>query len=156
MRGGPRAGAGRPRGSKDRPREEREADQRWIKADSLSGGRKESKAEIKQKSVIRDSNSGDERQAETFDGATGELSPLLRNPRLATLKDVRLEMAYVYKRMENRVIETADGSKLIFALGKIGDIISVAEFEERIEQLENQREQIMQDRQMALPATYGS
>jgi hypothetical protein len=145
MRGGFRPGAGRPKGSKDRP-----------KIDGIFDcGPKESNSEIKQENGIKQSNSCNERQAETFDGTTGELAPLLRNPRLATLKDVRLEMAHIYKRMENKIIETADGSKLIFALSKIGDIITVSEFEERIEQLESQRNELLADRQRALPATYG-
>ena len=144
MRGGKRPGAGRPKGSKDRP--------------NIDGifdcGPKESKAEINQNPEFKQSKPCNEKQPETFDGASGELVPLLRNPRLATLKDIRLEMSYIYKRMENRLIETADGSKLIFALSKIGEIITVAEFEERIEQLEKQRQEILADRQRALPAVY--
>lgn len=77
---------------------------------------------------------------ETFDGETGKLDPLLRHPKLSSLKDVRLEMAYIYRRMENNVIETPDGSKLIFALRQIGDIITMSEFEERIQELEARHE----------------
>jgi hypothetical protein len=126
MRGGFRPGAGRPKGSLNKPKDS-----------------KESIGEIKERN---------ERLPETIDGSSGKPDALPRNPRLSSLKDVRLEMAYVYKRMENRIIETADGSKLIFALSKIGDIITVAEFEERIEQLEQQRQELLAQR--ALPAVY--
>jgi hypothetical protein len=139
-RGGLRTGAGRPKGSKDKP-----------KVDGIfDDGPKESNLGIKE------SNPCNEGEAETYVCETGNVVALVRNPRLATLKDVRLEMAYIYKRMENRIIEVADGSRLIYSLRQIGDIITMSEFEERIELLEERHQELLQDRQRALPATYGN
>lgn len=55
---------------------------------------------------------------------------------LATIDDVRLQMAQVYRRMEAGDIEASDGTKLAFVLSQIGRLIEVHEVERRLELLE--------------------
>ena len=85
--------------------------------------------------------------AETIDGATGALDPTPQEkggrdgkPRrridLVTLRDVRLEMAHVYREMDAGTIEHADGTKRVYVLDTIAKVITVAEIERRLEELE--------------------
>lgn len=59
-----------------------------------------------------------------------------RRPDLATLNDVRREMARVYRDMKLRRIPTQDGTRLAFVLAQIGKLIQQGELERRLEALE--------------------
>lgn len=69
-------------------------------------------------------------------GARGRRIPL------KTLRDVRREMARQYRLHDQDQIESGEMNKRIWALGKIGEVITVAELEQRLIDLE----------QRALPA----
>ncbi len=74
----------------------------------------------------------------TIDNNTGELVPTpTKKIDLATINDVRLEMATVYRGMRGGSIETSDGTRLIYTLGAIGKMIEAHDIEKRIEDLEN-------------------
>lgn len=73
----------------------------------------------------------------TIDNASGKVLPTrAKKIDLATINDVRLEMASVYRGMKSGKIETSDGTKLVYVLGQIGKMIEVHEIEKRIELLE--------------------
>ncbi len=73
----------------------------------------------------------------TIDHASGVVLPTpIKKVDLATINDVRLEMASVYRSMKAGAIETSDGSRLVYVLGQIGKMIADNEFEKRIEALE--------------------
>lgn len=79
----------------------------------------------------------DEKKAQTIDGETG--NPVPTPPRridLSTLRDVRIELANVYRQIDAGAIESQDGSRRAYVLKTIGDIIEMAELEKRIETLE--------------------
>lgn len=57
---------------------------------------------------------------------------------LSNLRDVRLELAYVYRLMDSGKIESADGTKRAYVLKTIHDVIVSAELERRITELEEQ------------------
>jgi hypothetical protein len=86
----------------------------------------------------------DKREPETIDGETGKpegTPPSSRvNPRridLSNLRDVRLELAHVYRKMDTGEIESADGTKRAYVLKTIHDVIVSAELERRIQELED-------------------
>jgi hypothetical protein len=78
----------------------------------------------------------DKKQPELIDGKTGEPAPPPRRIDLSNLRDVRIEMAYVYREMDAGRIVAADASRRVYVLGEIGKIITVAEIERRIGELE--------------------
>lgn len=69
----------------------------------------------------------------TIDNASGKLLPT-RNKKidLATIDDVRLEMANVYRGMKAGSIETSDGTKLVYVLSAIAKAIETHDIEKRI------------------------
>ena len=73
-------------------------------------------------------NKTDTKEPMTFDSKSGKVLPT-RNKKidLATIDDVRLEMASVYRGMKSGSIETSDGTKLVYVLGAIGKMIEVTE-----------------------------
>jgi hypothetical protein len=81
----------------------------------------------------------DKKEPETYDAATGSVDPTPRRIDLSTLRDIRLEMAAVYRRMNSGAIETAEGSKLVYVLRQIGDIIEMSDIERRIEAIEDRQ-----------------
>ena len=73
----------------------------------------------------------------TVDNASGEAYPTpSKKIDLASINDVRLEMACVYRSMKSGSVETSDGTKLVYVLGQIGRMITDHDFEKRIEALE--------------------
>ena len=74
---------------------------------------------------------------ETIDGKTGKPDPTPRRIDLSTLRDVRLEMAKVYRRMDRGDIEESAATKRVYILAEIGKIITVAELERRVLELED-------------------
>lgn len=95
----------------------------------------------------------DETAAQVIDGETGQLDPSPRaigkdgKPRrridLSTLRDVRLEMANVYREMEAGTIEDAAGTKRVYVLRNIADVITVAEIERRLIELEDKQQKAL-------------
>ena len=59
----------------------------------------------------------------TIDNKSGKLLPTAKKIDLATIDDVRLEMASVYRKMKAGIIETSDGTKLVYVLAQIGKAI---------------------------------
>jgi len=82
-------------------------------------------------------NNTDTATARTIDNASGDVLPT-HNKKidLATVNDVRLEMASVYRNMKSGRIEPSDGTKLTYVLIAIGKMIAENDFEKRIEALE--------------------
>lgn len=72
----------------------------------------------------------------TIDGTTGRLDPTPREIHLKTVDNVRLEMAKVYRDMRRGVVDTGDGTKLVYVLGAIGKMIELHELETRLDLLE--------------------
>lgn len=95
-------------------------------------------------------NGSDNINAETIDAATGRADPTPRRIDLSTLRDVRLELAAVYRKMDSGEIESLDGTRRAYVLRQIADILVSAELEKRIVELEEKHEQRMQ--QAARPA----
>lgn len=81
----------------------------------------------------------DRLNGEVIDRATGTLSPTPRRIDLSTLRDVRLELAAVYRQMDAGNIGTQDGTRRAYILKTIHDVIVSAELERRIVELEEQR-----------------
>lgn len=72
----------------------------------------------------------------TIDNTSGKVLPRAKKIDLATVDDVRLEMASVYRGMKDGSIEASDGTKLVYVLVAIGKAIEVNDIEKRIELLE--------------------
>lgn len=84
-------------------------------------------------------NRSDKSTPQTIDGETGKPDPTPRRIDLSSLRDVRIELAHVYRKMDAGEIETADGTKRAYVLKTIADIIALAELERRIADLEEQQ-----------------
>lgn len=75
--------------------------------------------------------------AKTIDNYSGDILPTpSKKIDLATINDVRLEMASVYRAMKGGNIEAGNGSRLVYVLGQIGKMIELHDIEKRVEQLE--------------------
>ena len=71
--------------------------------------------------------------------APADIIPAIRAPkRLNTLGQVRREMTAVYQDMREGVIQTQDGSRLVYALGQIAGVIETEQIERRLESIEKQ------------------
>lgn len=81
----------------------------------------------------------DKKRPETIEADTGTLAPTPRRIDLSTLRDVRLELAHCYRQMDAGEIESADGTKRAYVLKTIADVITLAELERRIQELEDQQ-----------------
>ncbi len=81
----------------------------------------------------------DKMSAQTFEVATGTVMPTRRRIDLSSLRDVRLELANVYRQMDSREIESQDGTRRAYVLKTIHDVIVSAELERRLEILEQGR-----------------
>lgn len=79
----------------------------------------------------------DEKQTEVIDGETGKVEPAPRRIDLSSLRDVRLEMAYVYRQLDAGEIPSQDASRRVYVLGEIGKVITTAEFEKRLAAIES-------------------
>ena len=77
------------------------------------------------------------RQPETLDGETGKPDAPKRRIDLSNLRDVRLELAQVYRKIDAGEINSQDGSRRAFVLKVLHDVIVSADVEKRIEALEN-------------------
>ena len=86
-----------------------------------------------------DQSTADEREPETIDAETGlpdPLPPAIARLKLSSLKDIRLEMAAVYRQVKAGRLEDNAGSKRVFMLRQIADVIVNAELERRLQDLE--------------------
>lgn len=82
-------------------------------------------------------NNTDTKEPMTIDNTSGDVLPTrAKKIDLATIDDVRLEMASIYRSMKSGSIETSDGTKLVYVLGAIGKMIEIHDIEKRIEILE--------------------
>ena len=81
----------------------------------------------------------DKSRPQVIDGETGLPIPPRRID-LSSLRDVRLEMAEVYRRVDRKEIESQDGSRRVFMLRQIADVIVNADLERRIAELEGQHQ----------------
>ena len=93
----------------------------------------------------------DKRKAETIDGATGKPEGAPRRIDLSSLRDVRLELAAVYRKIDAGEIESQDGTRRAYVLKTIHDVIVSAELERRIVELE-ERQALPGQRALTNPA----
>jgi hypothetical protein len=82
----------------------------------------------------------DKKHSETIDGATGKPDPTPRRIDLSNLRDVRLELAHVYRLMDSGEIASQDGTRRAYVLRIIHDVLVSAELERRISELEERQE----------------
>lgn len=81
----------------------------------------------------------DKTDLQTIDGTTGKVVPTSRRIDLSSLRDVRLELAAVYRLMDSGSIPSQEGTRRAYVLKMIHDVIVSAELEHRIIELENQQ-----------------
>ena len=82
----------------------------------------------------------DTKRRVTIDNVSGDVLPThTKKVDLASINDVRLEMASVYRGMKSGAIETSDGSRLVYTLSAIGKMIEIYDIENRITQLEEKK-----------------
>lgn len=82
----------------------------------------------------------DRKPRETIDGETGKPDSTPRRIDLSTLRDVRLEMAAVYRKVDAGSLKSQDGSRRVYMLRQIADVIINTELEQRVAQLEQHAE----------------
>lgn len=88
---------------------------------------------------IEDDETDPADDGQTIDHATGLPEGGGGRIKLSTLRDIRLEMARVYRSVKRGKLEESAATKRVYILGEIGKIITVAELEKRINELEAQR-----------------
>lgn len=88
---------------------------------------------------MRKLGKSDKKKGETIDGATGKPEGTPRRIDLSSLKDIRLELAAVYRKMDAGEIESQDGTRRAYVLKTIHDVIVSAELERRIQELEDRQ-----------------
>lgn len=84
----------------------------------------------------------DKKHLQTIDNSTGMLDPTPRRIDLSNLRDIRLELAAVYRLMDSGSIPSQEGTRRAYILRIIHDVIVSAELERRIIELENQQPRI--------------
>ena len=90
------------------------------------------------------------------DGGADKSKKQRRRIDLTTLKDVRAELAIVYRKMDAEEIESQEGTRRAYVLKTIADVIALAELEKRIEALEEGGAQGMNGTRPALPAEHST
>jgi hypothetical protein len=96
-------------------------------------------------------NGSDKVQAQMIDGETGKPDPTPRRIDLSGLRDVRLELAHVYRQMDSGEIESQDGTRRAYVLKTIHDVIVSAELERRIQELEDKQTMTLGARGLPTP-----
>lgn len=81
----------------------------------------------------------DETPGLTIDGETGTPDPTPRRIDLSSLRDVRLELAYLYRQIDGGKITSQDGTRRAYVLRQIADVLTITEIERRIEELEERQ-----------------
>ena len=89
-------------------------------------------------------NGSDKSEPEIIDGQTGLVCPTPRTINLSNLRDVRLELAHVYREIDAGRIKSQEGTRRAYVLRQIADILVSAELEKRIAELEERHERRMQ------------
>jgi hypothetical protein len=77
----------------------------------------------------------DENCKQIIDGATGAVIDTSQSGKLiklSDLRDVRLELAAVYRKMKAGDMKTQDGTRMAFVLKTIADVIVSADLERRM------------------------
>ena len=87
----------------------------------------------------------DAKGPQTIDGQTGMAEPAPRRIDLSTLRDVRLEMAAVYRCLDAGDLAAQEATRRVYILGEIGKVITLAELERRIGELEERRGHALSD-----------
>jgi len=95
-------------------------------------------------------NKSEENTGQTYDGATGRADPAPRRIDLSNLRDVRLELAAVYRKMDSGQIESQEGTRRAYVLKAIADVITLAELEIRIQELEERQGSALAPRRRTL------
>lgn len=101
-------------------------------------------------------NRSDKKGTETFDAETGILDPTPRRIDLSGLRDVRLELAAVYRQMDAGSIGTQDGTRKAYVLKTIADVITLAELEKRIQELEEQQGRTIPGQRLGAVRTFAN
>ena len=83
----------------------------------------------------------DETMPQTIDGETGLPDPTPRVINLSNLRDVRLELARLYREMDAGRIKSQDGTRRAYVLRQIHDCIVSVELERRIAELEERQQE---------------
>jgi len=91
-------------------------------------------------------------EGQIIDNATGLPEPGGDRIKLSTLRDIRLEMSRVYRSVKRGKLEESQATKRVYILAEIGKIITVAELETRVMELEARRE-LNNGGRPAFPAT---
>lgn len=86
-------------------------------------------------------NRSDKSGPEIINNQTGKIedTPAPRRIDLSSLRDVRLELAYLYRMMDAGEIQTQDGTRRAYVLKTIHDVIVSVELERRIAELEERQ-----------------
>jgi hypothetical protein len=93
----------------------------------------------------------DKTEPQTIDGETGKPDPAPRRIDLSSLRDVRLELAVLYRQIDAGKLDSQDGSRRAYILRQIHDVIVTAEIERRLDELEK-KAPVALPGQRALPA----
>lgn len=95
-----------------------------------------------------------ENAPQTIDGATGKPYPIPPTPNLSNARDLRLEMARLYRRWLSKDLESTEMNKGIWALGEMLKAYEAQEIERRITELEAQQTMTGQSRALGYAATH--
>ena len=88
--------------------------------------------------VTTDRKDSDKTTPQTFDGETGKPDIPHRRIDLSNLRDVRLELASLYRQVDAGDMESTEANKRAWLLRQIHDVLVSAELERRIIELEEQ------------------
>lgn len=80
--------------------------------------------------------SADTKSPITIEAKSGEILPTPLKIDLKSIDDIRLEMARVYREMRGGIIESQQGTRLVYVLAAIGKLIELHDIEQRIQELE--------------------
>jgi hypothetical protein len=76
------------------------------------------------------------RQPETIDGETGKPEAPKRRIDLSNIRDCRLELAALYRRVDAGELDSGEANKRAWLVRQIGDLIVAFDIEKRLEALE--------------------
>jgi hypothetical protein len=85
-------------------------------------------------SLLLDFAMEDERNLDTAPKVAADPAP--RRDRLASLAEIRREMAKVYRQMRSGKVKTQDGTRLAYVLSMIGKLIESSDLQQRLETIE--------------------
>ena len=72
----------------------------------------------------------------TIDGKTGFVEPSAERIRLSSIKEVRVEMAAIYRLAKRGSIDPQTAGRLAYILTQVGKLIEIEKIEPRIRELE--------------------